>query len=110
MVEDNLQKQGFSKEFIENQWKPGQSGNPGGKAKGQSLTAVLRELLNEIPKGDTAKLKERIVKALLDKALKGDTKALDLIFERSDGKVKDELEVTEVQKIEFIPAEENKGE
>ena len=69
------------------QFQPGQSGNPGGMKKGQSLTAVLRELLEQIPKGDTAKLKERIVKALLDKALRGDTKALDIIFDRSDGKV-----------------------
>ena len=61
--------------------------NPGGRPKNQSLTAVLRELLEQIPKGDTAKLKERIVKALLDKALRGDTRALDIIFDRTDGKV-----------------------
>ncbi|GAG25610.1 unnamed protein product, partial [marine sediment metagenome] len=58
-----------------------------GRPKGKSLTKVLRELLEEIPKGDTAKLKERIVKALLDKALRGDTRALDIIFDRTDGKV-----------------------
>ena len=68
-------------------YKPGESGNPSGGRKGKSLTAVLRELLEQIPKGDTAKLKERIVKALLDKALRGDTRALDIIFDRSDGKV-----------------------
>ncbi len=68
-------------------FKPGESGNKGGRPKGQSLTAVLRELLEQIPKGDTAKLKERIVKALLDKALRGDTRALDIVFDRTDGKV-----------------------
>ncbi len=67
--------------------QPGQVLNPGGRPKGKSLTKVLRELLEEIPKGDTAKLKERIVKALLDKALRGDTRALDIIFDRTDGKV-----------------------
>ncbi len=80
-------------------YKPGESGNPGGRPKGKSLTAVLRELLDEIPRGDTAKLKERIVKALLDKALKGDTKALDLIFERADGKITLPVELTERVKV-----------
>ena len=88
------------------QWQPGQSGNPGGRPKGTSLTSVLRELLDQIPKGDTAKLKERIVKALLDKALRGDTRALDIIFDRTDGKVSLPLEVTEVQRIEYVPAKD----
>ena len=108
MVEDTQKQQTNSKSpwLKEYEFKPNESGNPGGRPKGKSLTAVLRELLDQIPKGDTAKLKERIVKALLDKALRGDTRALDLIFERSDGKVKDELEVTEVQRIEYVPAKE----
>lgn len=84
---ENPQKQGKSKGFIEHQWKPGQSGNPGGLQKGKSLTAVLRELLDQIPKGDNKKLKEAVVKALLKKALTGDTRALDIIFDRTEGKV-----------------------
>ena len=86
--------------------KKGQVLNPGGRPKGTSLTAVLRELLDQIPKGDNQKLKEKIVKALLNKALTGDTRALDIIFDRTDGKVSLPLEVTEIQKIEFIPAKE----
>jgi len=83
----NPQRQGKNKEFIEHQWKPGQSGNPGGMQKGKSLTAVLRELLDQIPEGDNKKLKEAVVKALLRKALTGDTRALDIIFDRTEGKV-----------------------
>lgn len=106
MVEEHAKKHALTPEMEARKWKPGQSGNPGGVPRGRSLTAVLRELLEQIPRGDTAKLKERIVKALLDKALRGDTRALDLIFERSDGKVKEELEVTEIQKIEYVPAKD----
>ena len=29
-------------------WKPGQSGNPGGKKKGQSITAELNKLADEV--------------------------------------------------------------
>ncbi len=104
------QKQDKSRALIEQtkdtRFQLGESGNPGGRPKGKSLTAVLRELLEQIPKGDTAKLKERIVKALLDKALRGDTRALDIIFDRTDGKVSLPLEVTEIQKIEYVPAKE----
>ena len=67
--------------------QPGQVLNPGGRPKGTSLTAVLRELLNQIPKGDNKELKEAVVKALIKKALTGDTRALDIIFDRTDGKV-----------------------
>lgn len=105
MVE-SLKEQGKNKDFIENQWKPGQSGNEGGRPKGKSLTAVLRELLNQIPQGDNKELKEAVVKALIKKALTGDTHALDIIFDRTDGKVSLPLEVIEIQKIEFIPAKE----
>lgn len=85
-------------------FKPGESGNPGGRPKGKSLTAVLRELLNQIPQGDNKELKEAVVKALIKKALTGDTRALDIIFDRTDGKVSLPLEVTEIQKIEYVPA------
>ena len=84
----------------------GQVLNPGGRPKGKSLTAVLRELLNQIPQGDNKELKEAVVKALIKKALTGDTKALDIIFDRTDGKVSLPLEVTEIQKIEYVPAKE----
>ena len=89
-------------------YKPGESGNLSGRPKGTSLTSVLRELLDQIPKGDNKKLKEKIVKALLDKALTGDTRALDIIFDRTDGKVALPLDVAvEIQKIEYVPAKEN---
>ncbi len=87
MTEEQDENRALIEQTKDTRFQPGQSGNPGGRPKNQSLTAVLRELLEQIPKGDTAKLKERIVKALLDKALRGDTRALDIIFDRSDGKV-----------------------
>jgi len=83
-------------------WKPGQSGNPDGKA----LTAALRkrahdpakdEQGNEILEADPKSGKRSIVKrldlvadALLRKAMKGDINAVVEVFNRLDGKVLNE--------------------
>ncbi len=64
------------------QWKPGQSGNPGGRPKGKSITAELRKLLD---KGTTA---EDLAEILL-KMGKKDLAALREVLDRSDGKVTD---------------------
>ncbi len=83
-------------------WKPGQSGNPDGKA----LTAALRKRVhrpaldeqgNEIIETDPSSGKRSNVKqldliaeAFLRKALKGDMNAICEIFNRLDGKVPNE--------------------
>lgn len=57
-------------------FKPGQSGNPAGKAKGcrNKVTRALQDLLD----GEG----EALTKAAIDKAKEGDTTALRLCFER----------------------------
>ena len=65
-----------------NTWKPGQSGNPGGRPKGKSITAELRKLLD---KGTNA---EDLAEILL-KMGKKDLAALREVLDRSDGKVTD---------------------
>jgi hypothetical protein len=70
------------------QWKPGQSGNPGGRSKGSiSLTRILRERLKA---GDGEKAGE-IVASAINKAIEGDARHLQQIWERVDGKVADRL-------------------
>ena len=75
-------------------WKPGQSGNPDGK----KLTAALRRVLNEVEtdehgtpqrdeNGNEIKKFYRVAKALADKAAGGDTTAIEMCFNRLDGKV-----------------------
>ena len=87
MTDDHLHKQGANKDFIDNQWKPGQSGNPGGRAKGKSITAELRKLL------DKGTLAEDIAQVLVDLArdgkFKGNIPALKELLDRVDGKVLD---------------------
>lgn len=86
-------------EFIANQWKPGQSGNPSGRPKGSiSMTATLRQMLLkkcpdewkaglDLPKDAT--VKDGIMAAATKAAAKGDHKFFATIFDRIDGKVPD---------------------
>ena len=109
MIEDNPQKQGANKDFIDNQWKPGQSGNPGGRAKGKSITAELRKLL------DKGTLAEDIAQVLInlakDKGFKGNIPALKELLDRVDGKVLDthRIETGEVTIIYKQVNEDAKG-
>ena len=68
-------------------WKPGQSGNPKGRAKkGETLTDILLEVgKKKIGKKDQKLL---LAEKAWDLALKndGDLKAIQFIFERIDGK------------------------
>jgi len=69
------------------QWKPGQSGNPGGRPEGKSITAELRKLID---KGTNA---EDIANVLYDiaksKLNRNQIIALKELLDRTDGKVPD---------------------
>jgi hypothetical protein len=65
----------------------GKSGNPKGRPKGKSLTNQLREALREIEANTGEQYDVLLVKRLLDKAIsKGDMKAIQMIWERLEGK------------------------
>lgn len=64
-------------------FKPGQSGNPGGRPK-SSMTEVLRQVV--AAKGPDGKTKrEHLAEKLVALAEKGDVAALKYIFDRCDG-------------------------
>lgn len=66
-------------------FKPGQSGNPGGRPKTKPFRDALRRLL-EAAGDDTEKL-DKLALALYGKALEGDVPAAREIGDRLDGKV-----------------------
>mgnify|MGYP003424094463 FL=1 len=90
---------------VEKQWKPGQSGNPGGRPKGASPRAALRRMLAENPNehgegSESAAIAARIMqiaKAIAggeldhDKALKV-LEAQLKVLEQVDGKPKETIE------------------
>jgi hypothetical protein len=78
-------------------FKPGQSGNPGGRPKGRSVTSRLRRLLRkaELPaEGDGKLLLDRIAETIIKKSLEGNHKFVTTLLERTEGKVKATLHVT----------------
>lgn len=79
-------------------WKPGQSGNPGGRPPGPTATTVLREMLEA---NDGEKLRE-IAKVLLSLAMTGDIKAIREVLDRAYGKP--------VQAITIAPKNETASE
>jgi hypothetical protein len=89
---------------------PGESGNPGGRPKGRSITAHLRKEMEGLdptdPEGRTRIA--RIVDKLYILAIYGEGRdslaAIQEILNRVDGKVKDELEHT-IQRIAVVYGE-----
>lgn len=85
-------------------WSKGQSGNPRGRAALKpELAPTLRRLLRE----DGAK--ERIARALIEKAGNGDIDAIKVLLERVDGKVPNPVEVSGGEapiRIEVVFADE----
>jgi len=76
-------------------WKPGQSGNPAGRPKkGETLTDILNERLD----------KEAFVNKVIELAQSGDRKAIELIWERVEGKVPDKIDKDERIEITFRDA------
>lgn len=66
-------------------FKPGQSGNPGGRPKTKPFKEAIRRAV-EAAGDDTGKL-DMLALALYSKALEGDVSALKEIADRLDGKV-----------------------
>ncbi len=62
-------------------WTKGESGNPKGRPlKGFSITETISEMFG----GDT-KLKQKLAKVIIDKAISGDLSAIKLLMAYTDG-------------------------
>jgi hypothetical protein len=84
---------------------PGVSGNPNGRPKGRSLTARLRDLLDQyelegerLPDGK--QVADLVVEAIVKPALNGDIRHQQEILNRVDGKVPDQVEINASLSVE----------
>ena len=68
-------------------WPKGVSGNPGGRRKGTSVTALLRAALDE---GGAEKLAE----VILARASDGDSKLIQILLDRAEGPVRQDLHLS----------------
>ena len=78
------------------QFAPGHSGNPEGRPRmGSSWAEVMRTALEMEAGGeDGIAVKEKIVQVLIDRAVNGDLRAIEIIFDRTEGKPRQMLEVS----------------
>lgn len=68
-------------------FKPGVSGNPKGKPKGaRHFSTLIKEAIQKVADGDAEPTDILIVRQLAKKAKEGDLKAMDIVFDRVDGK------------------------
>ena len=70
---------------VNGRFRPGQSGNPGGRPAGKTIGAVLRDKLDEAD-ADGHTPAERIANTLIGLAVGGDVRAIGLIYDRVEGK------------------------
>ena len=107
-------KQPYSKSRtrgLKPRWKPGQSGNPKGRPpKALCLTSEIKEYLDQVPKvlpnNQPNKEKKTWCKILAEEAVhqaaKGNHQILKELFDRTEGKVRDKLEVETFTLSDFI--------
>jgi hypothetical protein len=76
----------------DSQFKPGQSGNPGGRPKNASVTAILREKLAAEDGGKM--VAEAIAEVVLQQALNGNFRFCRDLMDRIDGKPHQSVSVT----------------
>jgi len=74
-------------------WKPGQSGNPGGRPKAGILSQAYHQFLEELDPKRRRTLAEAIAKAIIAKAMRGDVKAASELADRTEGKPQQSLAI-----------------
>jgi hypothetical protein len=82
-------------------FKKGQSGNPKGRPPLRDIKDVLKDLLSQEKNG--TQLIDGLMSVVVNKALKGDLKAVDMLLSYTFGKATQRTEVTgaEGEKIDF---------
>jgi hypothetical protein len=76
-------------------WKPGQSGNPGGRPKTAPLSQACREVLALLVPGDAEgrTYAQKIAAALAEKAADGDIRAAQELGDRAEGRARQSIEI-----------------
>jgi hypothetical protein len=87
--------------IIPHKYKKGQSGNPKGRPPLKDIKVVLQDLLSQEKNG--TQLIDGLMSVVVNKALKGDLKAVEMLLGYTYGKATQRTEITgaEGEKIDF---------
>ena len=93
------------------QWKPGQSGNPGGRPSEKVFTDSLRLVGNEIDTVSGKRKMRRLAEKVYDLALQGESWACNMIADRLEGRpaVETTLNVLRYQDVREYSDQELSG-
>jgi hypothetical protein len=88
-------------------WKPGESGNPSGRPKSRSLTAILREVLDGTelcgqPVPGNRTVAQALIESLVANAIKGDSVIAREILLRIEGKPRDDDGISQLSDDELL--------
>jgi hypothetical protein len=92
-------------------FKKGQSGNPNGRPKLRDIKEVLTDLLSQ--EKNKQQLVDAVMTVVVNKALKGDLKAADMLLSYTYGKPTQKTEITGADgeridfKVEVVQGEKN---
>jgi len=88
----------------EHRWKPGQSGNPGGRPRTAKLSEACRAKLASPIAGDpeSRSYAEAIADRLAQLALKGDIRAAQELADRAEGRPSQMAPLTEYSGVKYI--------
>jgi hypothetical protein len=76
-------------------WKPGQSGNPTGGSKAQTLSAAYRHALKEpLPDGSGRTYADAVAETLCKNAVAGDVGAARELADRTEGRPKQTIDLS----------------
>lgn len=80
-------------------WKPGQSGNPGGRPKRTPLADACREVLSEKVPGDANDRTNAraIAEKLVAMAIAGDIRAIQEVGDRGEGRARQSIEIEHIR-------------
>jgi len=77
-------------------WKPGQSGNPGGRPKKKfCIPDILRKIGKTIPEGEKRTFYQLMCDKAWEQAIAGDKDARNWISDRTEGKAPETINFTE---------------
>jgi hypothetical protein len=102
-------KVGYGCPPVHSQFKPGQSGNPSGRAKGsQNFKTLFNKILNEeisLREGSDVKRltkAEAIVRSVVIGALKGDARNIAILFRLAEQVIDLDEPVPQITRIELV--------